>query len=111
MRQLNISTRDLERLSTYSYEHIRKILNGLSVQSEDCNAALCKALGMKEDEMWALAKREKMLEKYSDEVFTGMFHAPNDTFIRDAWPDLTNYQKDRLKKIVEGMVEENRSSR
>ena len=107
MRELNISSRRLEELSTYSYEHIRKILKDGAIQSEECNAAICKALELDERSMWEIAQREKLHKRYGNALPPHLV-APQDTFIRAHWPELTNEQQASVRKIIEGMVEQNR---
>lgn len=110
MSDLGISSRKLEELSTYSYEHIRKILKDGAIQSKECNAAVCKALDLDEKAMWEIAQREKLHKKFGNALPSHLV-APQDTYIRQHWQELTNDQQASVRKIIEGMVEQNRLAR
>lgn len=59
MIRKELTRRKLEALSGYSYEHIRKVVNGMPLMSEAFNDKICGILGLDVDEMWEIAKREK----------------------------------------------------
>ncbi len=57
-RALNL--RDLERLTGYSYEHVRKVWTGMVVMSRELNDKLCAVLGLDAEVMWGLAAAERV---------------------------------------------------
>jgi hypothetical protein len=101
-----ITRRQLEKGARYSYEHLRKILAGEAVASEECNAAICRFLGLDEHEMWQIARAEKLRHKHPD--IASRILAPADTALREVWNELTQEQKLQLKKLAEGMAAQNK---
>lgn len=104
-----MEVRDLARLSTYSYEHVRKLLKGEAVQSPKANEHICTALGLDVQRMWEIATREKLQKRLGDQ-FSPTILSPADPKMRALWPELSAAQRRRVLAIVEGMVEQNRAS-
>jgi len=65
-----ITIRQLAQLCGYSYESVRRVYKGDAIGSEVMNEALCRALGLPEDEMWALAEFEKTNMKRDASLLT-----------------------------------------
>src|SRR5262249_28980711 len=101
----NMSRRDLEKKTNYSYEHIRKVLRGLPLMSEQFNIDICKELDLNPDETWQLALREKFQSKGLAVTL------PGDPRLKAAWADLPNVERESIIKIAEGMAEAWRATR
>jgi hypothetical protein len=104
-----ITLRDLERGTSFSYEHLRKVVAGEPVVSEECNIAICKFLGLDADAMWHLAKSEKLRKRHPE--FAPSILAPADTTLRELWSELTKDQRNQLLDIAKGMAQQNRVTR
>lgn len=114
MRAKHMSRRDLERamrdqkLGTgkgYSYEHIRKIVSGFPVMSEQFNEDVCNVLGLDVNFMWDVAANEKMKFRRQSSTASMVDLASPDLRFRELWQMLSSDDKDRVFKIVEGMAE------
>src|SRR5262245_33260110 len=101
----NMSRRDLEKKTGYSYEPIRKVLQGLLLMSEQFNGDVCKELDLNADEMWQLALREKFQSKGLAVTL------PSDPRLKAAWADLPTDDRENLIKIAEGMAQARRAIR
>src|SRR3954464_3163371 len=107
MRAKGMKRRDLERATGYSYEHIRKVASGLPLMSEDFNAKVCEVLGVNTDEMWAVAKREKLKRAYGSIPAVAL---PDDR-LKELWSELTAADQQDLIKIAEGLAARRRAER
>lgn len=96
-----VTIRNLEKLMGYSYEHIRKIVHGEPFASRDFNEAICKLLGLPEEEMWQLAQEEKLAKKYGTSM---TIRLPHDERLEELWPKLTETDHERVIRIMEGMA-------
>lgn len=54
-----LTLRNLEKLTSYSYEHIRKVVSGIPCGSRAFNREVCKLLGLNENDLWRIALSEK----------------------------------------------------
>jgi hypothetical protein len=105
--------RGLQRMAAkmkrpYSYEQFRKILSGEPIQSEDCNAIICKILGLNERKMWRFAQSEKALRRFGTEP--AQLIAPDDTRLRDIWEQLSEDDREDILRIAEGRLAAKRLS-
>lgn len=108
IRQLEQAVRHVDpRTDGYSYEHIRKIVGGAPLMSEQFNELICKVLSLNADYMWGLAQQLKA----KSGVRTPAKIAAPDNRLRDLWNELLPADHERVLKIVEGMVEERRAQR
>jgi plasmid maintenance system antidote protein VapI len=98
-----VSIHQLARLTGYSYEHVRKLVNGLPLISREFNDMVCRVLGLDPKELWALCQSEKVQRKY------GMTRLPNDTRLAELWPHLTDSDREKIVRIVEGYAEANKA--
>lgn len=89
----------------YSYEHIRKVISGEPVQSQDMNDAFCRMLGLDNDAMWLMAQQEKVARKYGPALST--MTPPPDKGVKALWSALTDPDKLRVKQLVEALAEAN----
>ena len=110
----NLTRRGLERLlaengTPYSYEHIRKMLAGEPVASEECNEAVCAILGLDAEKFWAQAQAEKSIRRFGTGV-TRMA-APNDARMRELWERLDETDRNSMIQWAEGVVMRHASER
>jgi transcriptional regulator with XRE-family HTH domain len=103
-----VTRRQLARGIGKSYEHIRKVLQGEPVLSEEFNAAVCKFFGLDEQEMWRIAFAEK-LQKRNPRAVAPSVLAPQDNTLRKIWDELTRDQRAQLLEIAKGMHQMNRA--
>lgn len=95
----------IRELATYvgkSYEHIRKILSGLPVASEELNAKIATALRLQPDELWDLARREKAARRFGTGIFTR--DLPSTARLRAVWGRLTPEDQSTVLRIAEGLA-------
>lgn len=102
--QKPLMIRELARHIGYSYEHLRKTVNGEPVASREFNEAVCKALGLDAPKMWELARYEKLTRKFK--TVPVMIAVPPDHRFGDVWPRLSDDQKSRLLRIAEAYAME-----
>lgn len=102
-----VTIRMLERSTQYTYEHIRKVVKGMPVVSEELNQLLCDILGLDAQKMWSIAEKEKAKRKFASGPVA--YIPPSDQRFRDIWPRLTQPDIERLFKIAEGMALMNES--
>ena len=102
-----VTIRMMERSLGYSYEHIRKVVKNEPVVSEDMNRSLCEYLGIDSARMWSIAEKEKQQRRIKRSKV--LYMPPPDPYFKQAWSELTPADIDRLRVIVEGMAEANRS--
>jgi hypothetical protein len=95
----------LKKRVPFSYEHLRKIMRGEPVVSEECNLALCKALNLDVKAMWELAQVEK-LRKRNPHLATLTVLEPDES-LRDVWTKLTREQRQQIAAIARGMLLQN----
>src|SRR5712691_8948775 len=94
-----ITIRQMSKMVSVSYEHIRKIVSGLNVVSVELNHRLCEALGLDAPEMWGLLEQEKLDRRHG-------VVAPNPMPSRDllvlieAWSHLSTEDKAVLLKVA-----------
>jgi hypothetical protein len=118
MRAKDMSRRQLEQElaqhakkgggHAYSYEHIRKIASGLPMMSQKFNEDVCFVLGLNAAEMWAVAEREKMKQRYGATAPSAL---PADPRLRTAWAQLTPADHERVIKFAEGIAAERSAER
>lgn len=102
-----VSIRELAAFLGYSYEHLRKCVNGEPVASKDFNDVLCDALGLDKAKMWELARYEKVVRKFKTAPLS--IAMPSDKRLTEKWPQLTDEQRGRIVHIVEAYVMENQA--
>lgn len=100
-----LSIRELAQVLGYSYEHLRKCVNGEPVASKDFSDILCDALGLDKTKMWELARYEKVVRKFKAVPLS--IAMPSDKRLSDKWPKLTDEQRARIVHIAEAYVMEN----
>lgn len=101
MRERDITRRDIEKATGFSYEHVRKVVSGQSLQSENFNDKLCAFLSLNRQEMWSIACREK-IQKHGPQMFA---MAQPDLRLKQIWEGITIADQESLLKIGEGMLE------
>jgi hypothetical protein len=97
--------RELARHIGYSYEHLRRAVNGDPVASRDFNNALCSALALDADKMWEVTRYEKLTRKFKSTPLS--ISMPPDVRFNDLWSRLTDEQKLKLFRIAEVYAMEN----
>jgi transcriptional regulator with XRE-family HTH domain len=97
--------RELAGLTGYTYEHIRKIVSGAPVVSEELNEQLAEILGFDGKELWRQAMREKLQHRYPDIPTVDLL--PGDRRMADLWVQLTAEQREKLVTIAAGWAAEN----
>lgn len=102
MKELSLTLRDLEKTSGYSYEHLRKVRNGRSIQSREVSDKICDLLGLDKDEMWDLARTDKLKARYGE--MPKELVPPADDRAKKYWPLLSRPEQDEVIAIVEGMA-------
>src|SRR5437899_2316506 len=78
------SLRQLSKDIGYSYEHIRKVLDGWPVASEGFNQKICEWLHLDTEDMWRTLLADKMRDRYGVLELA----APPDRRLADLWPRL-----------------------
>jgi transcriptional regulator with XRE-family HTH domain len=96
-----ITMREMARATGYSYEHVRKLLKGFPVGSREFNNEVCRVLGLDADEMWELAQRAKLEEKFKNLDLP--VQAPDDRFAA-LWRRLTEEDKRMIMRMVESLA-------
>ena len=89
----------------YSYEHIRKVVTGDSVQSRDMNDEFCRILGLDPDDMWLMAQQEKAQRKFGPALQSMI--PPPDKALKGLWSALTESDKLKVKQLVEALADAN----
>lgn len=107
MRRRRLNRRDLEKMTNYSYEHVRKVVAGMPLMSEDFNDKLCEALGLDGKEMWRIAQVEKLRKNGKLQIAMTM---PSTEF-KGLWSDLQPDDQETLLSIAKGMALRRREER
>lgn len=96
-----LSIREAARRTGYSYEHVRKAYKGDTTYiSAEFNSALCKLLGLDEDQMWRVVVKEKLAHRFgSTESVVSKGHR-----FDEIWAQLETPERDRLTDIAEGLL-------
>lgn len=94
-----LTIRELAQRTGWSYENVRKTVKGEHEGSREFNAALCRALDLPEEEMWALAEESKVQKRLGLAVLARM---PKDVRLVEIWPRLTESDREKLIRIAEG---------
>src|SRR5215831_20520605 len=89
-----LTLRDLEQMTSYTYEHCRKAVKGEPVVSKEFNERLCSALGVDESAMWQLAQREK--KRRTVKRLGASPIADSDVRLAAVWRDLSEAQRDAV---------------
>lgn len=100
-----MSIRELASVLGYSYEHLRKTVNGEPVASREFSDTLCEALGLDKEKMWETARYEKLMRKFKSVPLS--IAVPSDRRLADKWPQLSDEQRNRIALIVDAYVMEN----
>lgn len=90
-----------------AYESVRRLRNGDPVSSQSLNGRVCQVLGLDAKVMWKLQLKEKLAKRIGPGWLTGL---PKDNRLVEGWPRLTDVQRERVLRIVEGMVLENEAT-
>lgn len=103
MEAKKYNRRTMQRLTGFSYEHIRKICKGVTTLSTTCNETLCRHLDLDEAQMWQILMQEKMEAK-------GGFQSLQlqDVRLNELWEDLAAASRESIIKIAEGLAEMDR---
>lgn len=99
MRDQNLTLRDLEKSTGFSYEHMRKIRAGRPLLSKDVSDTICEKLGLDRKVMWELIKVEKMKNRFGQ--VPAELVPPADERLRQFWPSLTRDEKGEIVAIAE----------
>ncbi len=102
------SIRTLADRLNVSYEHVRRILAGEPVVSEDLNKKLSDTLGLDAEEMFRVAIREKMRRRFPD---ADLGTPETGSRIDKLWQELGTAQKQALISIAEAFVAKNAADR
>ncbi len=112
MRAKGMSRRQLERATKqrphggYSYEHIRKIVSGQPLMSEQFNADICSILELDADYMWQIAVKEKLAQsKFAKSVTINL---PDNNALREAWEFLSDADRIRVVNFARALADERR---
>lgn len=110
----SMSRRDLEKAlkrigKGYSYEHIRKVVSGLPVMSEQFNHDVCKVLNIDAEKMWQVAAQEKL--KGNTRTARLLQNAAPDQSLRADWAELADDERDAVSRIISGMAAKRRAER
>jgi hypothetical protein len=97
-----LTIRQLEKELDYSYEHIRKVVQGEPVVSRLLNDKLCDILLLNRDAMWDLAQKEKMERKFGPEIIA--MSAP-DSSLQTLWSQLSKESKKRVANLVRALAD------
>lgn len=97
-----LTLRDLSRRLNYSYEHLRKILKGEPVVSQEFNQQLCDLLGLDAPKMWSLMTREKVAKRFKGVPMP--LRPPSDEFFAENWSRLTPENVETLRQMMEAML-------
>jgi hypothetical protein len=85
-----------------SYEHIRKILAGKPVASEELNRRLARALRFDPVDLWELARREKAARRFGTGIFSDGL--PSSRRLRNVWRRLSPDDQATVLRIAEGLA-------
>jgi len=96
-----LSLRKLAVLTGYSYEHLRKAINGEPVASREFNDVICNALALDKDQMWRLAQIEKVTARLGSSLLAEL---PHDKRLLELWPKMTESDHSKIIRIAEGYV-------
>ena len=97
-----ITIREASRRTGYSYEHIRKVVGGEPVVSQEFNEDLCKLLSLDAREMWNIALREKVQRRFKG--VPAPLQPPADDFFTSNWSKLTPENIETLRQMAQGMI-------
>src|SRR4051812_46223387 len=107
MRAKGMTRRDLEKAIDYSYEHIRKVVSGLPLMSEDFNDKVCRVLELDAPAMWAIAQGEKLKRTYGSIPTVAL---PTNR-LKELWSELSADDQAAIMTIAEGMAARRRAER
>lgn len=99
MRSQGVTLRDLEKVTEFSYEHMRKIRAGRPLLSKEVCDMICEHLGLDKKAMWALVEVEKMKNKFGE--VPAELIPPADDRLKQYWGVLTRDEKSEIVAIAE----------
>ncbi len=96
------SIRDIAEKCDFSYEHVRKAFNGQPAFGEGASRVICDFLGLPADEMWQLAKREKMAKELGYKPI--QLPDPQGQQLSGFWNSLDSKGREMLVTMAAGLV-------
>jgi transcriptional regulator with XRE-family HTH domain len=111
MEERGVSIRDLAKKLDLSYEHVRRIVRGITIPSTALLLMMCSELGLDKTAMLAAARMTKVLKDYGGIPPELIGHKAGLEPIERVWDRLTDDQQKDAVTMIEGWARRNRSKK
>ena len=109
MSAKGVSAPDLARLSGVTYEHVRKLLMGHCLPSNETLQRLCGALGLNEKQMRKRVMQDKMIFQFGDAAWEAAGIDPRVAPCYILFPLMTREERELFIVQLKAMAEANRT--
>lgn len=96
-----VTIRELAAAVGRHYEHVRKLLSGQPVASQDLNEKICRYLGLEPRALWRMAEREKLMRRFGPEAVDESLELRS---LAELWQRLSLRDRREVLRIVEQRV-------
>lgn len=100
---VELRPQDVAAATGYSYEQIRKMFHKFPAMSQECNDIVCEFIGgLPKDEMWEMAKAEKIAKKLGYKPM--QLPDPLGQRFERIWKQFSDDQRQFIVKVAEGLA-------